>query len=68
MESPDGWIHITYTWSNRNSKSGARACIRYVSFTQDWFKRHSWRKGFSEGLYLGAQTLDSMEEDPMLIH
>jgi predicted neuraminidase len=35
VQTPDGDIHITYTWSS----SRRRVAIRYVRITEEWVKR-----------------------------
>eukprot|EP00959_Pyramimonas_sp_CCMP1952_P037791 791239-Pyramimonas_sp.AAC.1 len=66
LETPDGWVHATYTYSDRR-KGAPRVCIKYLSFTMEWFKRHRWRKGYTQGMYIGRETYGTMEEDPGLI-
>lgn len=46
VQTPDGAIHITYTWSSKR----IRAAIRYVRITEEWIKLgYEW--GSTRGVY-----------------
>jgi hypothetical protein len=41
LATPDGWVHITFTWSQTPCR---RCAIRYHRITEEWVKR-SWQWG-----------------------
>ena len=51
VQTPDGSIHITYSWSSLRR----RTAIRYVRITEQWIKEpYAW--GFTRGVYQPHQS------------
>uniref|UniRef100_A0A061RPA0 Bnr repeat-like domain protein n=1 Tax=Tetraselmis sp. GSL018 TaxID=582737 RepID=A0A061RPA0_9CHLO len=46
VQTPDGGIHVTYTWSHARR----RVAIRYMRFDEEWV-RGSWAWGATRGVY-----------------
>ena len=65
-ESPDGRIHVTYTYSEGKRR---RSAIRYVSVTEEWI-RGSYAWGSTKGVYVpsskAASTDDAQGTDPAI--